>query len=64
MSRVMELNAQHDVMWEMDVSRPSDAFRLPNGNTLITSSKEHLEVTPEREIIWRKSGARSGSARR
>jgi hypothetical protein len=64
MDRVMELNAQHDLMWKMDISRPSDAFRLPNGNTLVTSSKEHLEVTPEREIIWRKSGARSGSARR
>ncbi|MFP6905710.1 MAG: PQQ-binding-like beta-propeller repeat protein [Verrucomicrobiota bacterium] len=64
MDRVMELNAQHDLVWKMDVTRPSDAFRLSNGNTLITSSKEHMEVTPEREIIWRKNGARSGSARR
>ncbi|MFT5125119.1 MAG: hypothetical protein ACI9QL_003317 [Candidatus Omnitrophota bacterium] len=64
MSRVVEITEHHDVTWQMEVPRPSDAYRLPNGNTLITSSKEHMEVTPGLEVIWRKSGARSGSARK
>ena len=33
---------------------PRDADRLPNGNTLVTDSKNHrvLEVTPEGEVVW------------
>ncbi|MBN2453884.1 MAG: aryl-sulfate sulfotransferase [Candidatus Omnitrophica bacterium] len=30
-----------------------DVNRLPNGNTLITGSTVILEVTPEKEIVWR-----------
>lgn len=30
-----------------------DADRLPNGNTLITGSTMIVEVTPQREIVWR-----------
>jgi hypothetical protein len=33
---------------------PRDADRLPNGNTLITDSRNHrvVEVTPEGEVVW------------
>jgi len=33
---------------------PRDADRLPDGNTLITDSRNHrvLEVTPEGEVVW------------
>jgi hypothetical protein len=30
-----------------------DADRLPNGNTLITGTTVLLEITPEKEIVWR-----------
>ena len=30
-----------------------DANRLPNGNTLITGSTQLVEVTPDKEIVWR-----------
>ena len=33
---------------------PTEVERLPNGNTLITDSKNHrvIEVTPKKEIVW------------
>ena len=30
-----------------------DANRLPNGNTLITGTTVLLEITPDKEIVWR-----------
>lgn len=62
--RVFELSFEKAIIWEYSVSRPSDAFRLPNGNTLITTSRDHREITPVKETIWTWPGARSGSARR
>ena len=64
LGRVVEVARNKEVVWEIAVSRPSDAFRLPNGNTLITTSREHIEVTPQKEKVWIWPGARSGSARR
>jgi hypothetical protein len=47
-----------EIVWEYaDSNRANrplrDANRLPNGNTLITGSREIVEVTPEGEIVWR-----------
>ena len=64
LGRVIEVAENQEIVWEYEVSRPSDAFRLPNGNTLITTSREHIEVTPTKQVIWTRLGARSGSARR
>lgn len=42
--------------WEYadDLHWPRDADRLPNGNTLITDTKNQrvLEVTPGKEVVW------------
>lgn len=37
-----------------DMAWPRDADRLPNGNTLVTDSRNHrvFEVTPEGTIVW------------
>ena len=52
------------VVWEMKEANPVDAFRLPNGNTLITGGSRFIEVTPDKTVIWTKSGCSYGSARR
>jgi hypothetical protein len=61
--RVVELHRQNgswDVAWGVNSARgvrfdwPRDADRLPNGNTLITDSRNNriVEVTPEGEAVW------------
>ncbi|EMA39396.1 hypothetical protein C448_15104 [Halococcus morrhuae DSM 1307] len=61
--RVVELherNGSWEVVWGVDSSNgvrfdwPRDADRLPNGNTLITDSRNNrvVEVTPEGETVW------------
>ncbi len=61
---VIEVTRDLQIVWEYKVNSPADVFRLPNGNTLITSSNRFLEVTPDKKIIWSKTGCNYGSARR
>ncbi|MFH0790532.1 MAG: aryl-sulfate sulfotransferase [Candidatus Omnitrophota bacterium] len=47
-----------NVIWRFAVPKRQawplrDTNRLPNGNTLITGSTVILEVTPEKEVVWR-----------
>lgn len=63
--KVIEITRdKKEVIWEYDCPNPVDAIRLPNGNTLITSNNEFLEVSPTKEVVWRKQGCNYGSARR
>jgi HEAT repeat protein len=63
--KVQELNRDKTVVWQYDVQGPViDAFRLPNGNTLITESQRFTEVTPDKKVIWSKTGCSQGRARR
>jgi hypothetical protein len=48
----------------MTATNPTDCFRLPNGNTLITEGNRFIEVTPDKKIVWTKEGCSYGSARR
>jgi len=56
---VLEIDAKTDkIVWRFTMPKPQvwpirDADRLPNGNTLITGSTAIVEVTPEKEIVWR-----------
>ena len=61
--RVVELherNGSWEVAWGVDSANgvrfdwPRDADRLPNGNTLITDSRNNriVEVTPDGETVW------------
>jgi hypothetical protein len=63
-SRVIEVDPTTDaIVWSYEAPEKSDFYtasrgsnqRLPNGNTLITSSEqaEVFEVTPEGEVVWR-----------
>jgi hypothetical protein len=60
--KVVEYDKDFKEIWSFDASSlpPGEKFsawaaiRLKNGNTLITneSGKSHLEVTPEKKIVW------------
>ena len=63
-SRVIEVDpATNEIVWSYTAPNKGDFFtlsrgsnqRLPNGNTLITSSEQAavFEVTPEGEVVWR-----------
>ena len=51
-------------VWRHNCSRPSDAFRLPNGNTLITEANRFVEVDPDGKEVWAKTGSNYGTARK
>ena len=60
---VMELAPTKKVVWQYPTAAV-DAFRLPNGNTLVTTSNKVLEVTPAKKVVWERAGLSYGSARR
>ena len=53
-NRVVELDKQGGVVWEVAAEQPIAAVRLANGNTLITSMTEHraVEVDREGKEVW------------
>jgi HEAT repeat protein len=61
---VQEVTRDKKVVWSMTATNPTDCFRLPNGNTLITEANRFIEVTPDKKIVWTKEGCSYGSARR
>jgi hypothetical protein len=62
--KVQEVNRDNKVVWQYDAQNPVDAFRLLNGNTLITQTERFTEVTPDKKVIWSKTGCSQGRARR
>lgn len=56
--RVVELNAENEIVWKFGGSAtldwPRDADRLPNGHTLVTDSYNDrvIEVDETGEIVW------------
>ncbi|WP_254513616.1 outer membrane protein assembly factor BamB family protein [Anatilimnocola floriformis] len=61
--RVVELDEQGQVTWEYKIARPSDAFRLPGGRTLITTAEQIIEVDLQGRQIRQISAAVNGGAR-
>ncbi len=68
--RVIEVNSDEEIIWQYgnaanklgsgygsesnQINAPTQAFRLPNGNTLISDSENRrvLEVNPHGEVAW------------
>ena len=63
-SKAEEYSRDKKVVWEHPHSSPTDAYRLGNGNTLITGSSTCVEVTRDKKVLWTKQGFSSGSARK
>lgn len=61
--RVVELDEQGHVTWEFKIARPSDAFRLPGGRTLITTAEQIIEIDLQGRQIRQISAAVNGGAR-
>ena len=61
--RVVEIDEQGQVTWEYKIARPSDAFRLPGGRTLITTAEQIVEVDLQGQQIRQISAAVNGGAR-
>ena len=53
-NRVVELDKEGAIVWEVPAEQPIAAVRLANGNTLITSMTEHraVEVDHEGKEVW------------
>ena len=53
-NRVTEYNSEGDVVWNYMTPSPWAAFRLPNGNTLITGYAKGgiVEVNKKGEVVW------------
>ncbi len=54
----IEMAPNGTILWKLVIPDPNanpvrDANRLPNGNTLITGVDRILEVTPDKELVWR-----------
>ncbi|MFH1728829.1 MAG: aryl-sulfate sulfotransferase [Pseudomonadota bacterium] len=54
--KVVEYDKNGSLIWEysspgLNITRDSD--RLPNGNTLIVESRSILELTKDKEVVWR-----------
>lgn len=62
--QVLEVNRNKEIVWQYDCKNPTDAMMLPNGNVLITENTQFIEVTREKKVIWTRTGASCGAARR
>jgi hypothetical protein len=62
--RVDEITREKKIVWTYKAKRPFDVFRLSNGNTLVTTYNEILEVTPAGKRLWTRTGNSYGRARR
>ena len=61
---VIEVTRDGRVVWEFAEANAFDAFRRPDGNTLISSNKRFIEVTPDGEVVWELAGGGYGRVRR
>ena len=62
-NKVVEISPEKRIVWEVSHASPTDAFRLPNRNTLITGKGGCIEVTPDNKTVWTRAGFDSGAAR-
>lgn len=63
-SEVVELSPDGRRVWEFKEQRPCDVFRLPGGNTLISSYRRIIEIGPDDKLIREICDAQYGSARK
>ncbi len=56
--KAVEIDENKNIIWEFEISNQNqwpvrDANRLPNGNTLITTTTKIVEVSQDKEIVWK-----------
>ena len=56
-NRVIEVDSTGTIVWQkVGLNSPSDAERLPNGNTLISETNRVFEVNIAGTVVWEKAG--------
>lgn len=63
-NKVEEVTPQGKSVWTHNVNNPSDAYRLPDGNTLVTGNARAVEVTPQGKEVWSRDGFSYGTVRK
>lgn len=63
-SEVIEVTRKGKTVWSHRISNPFDAYRLPNGNTLMSASSMFLEIDAKGKRLWTKTGNSYGRARK
>jgi hypothetical protein len=63
-NEVAELDDDGRIARRIEEPQPSDAFRLPNGHTLVATATRVVEFNPAGELLRVLATARYGSARR
>jgi len=53
-NKVAEYNGSGKIVWEANVTQPSSAHRLPNGNVLVACQNFHhvLELNRSGKTVW------------
>ena len=62
-NKVVELTPDGEQVWEFGERGPCDVFRLPSGNTLISTTARVIEIGPDNELVREICPASYGSAR-
>jgi outer membrane protein assembly factor BamB len=62
--RVIEISPEGAIVWQFNLASATDAFRLPNGNTLVAGGWKFVEVTPDKRILWSRQAYNFGMVRK
>jgi hypothetical protein len=49
---VVELDRDGRVVWSYPIAKPTHAERLPDGHTVISTSRRVFEIDPEGKVLW------------
>jgi outer membrane protein assembly factor BamB len=53
LNKVFIVSAAGEIEWELPVVNGQDVWRLPNGNYLLSHMRGAIEVTPDKQVVWR-----------
>lgn len=51
-NRVIEIDSLGAIVWSYGTAEPYTGARLPDGNTLVSSTHRVIEVTPDSALVW------------
>ena len=63
-NRVSELDRSGNEIWFYEIQQPCDVFRADDGNILITTSTEIIEIDANKKVVKNHGKANYGSARK
>lgn len=52
-NRIFLVDADGKITWQQEANRPQDVWVLSNGNILFSHVRGAIEMTPEKEVVWK-----------